>query len=88
MQNLLTLHGKKWLDDKVRSSCAICYYSCYTEFQIVDSYVFLLMEKANLKLANSVYCVSTFYYAKLDNDKGDIANWIKVSYFETGSYVA
>ena len=47
--------------------------------QVVDGYVFLIMDTVNKKNSNTVYSVSTFFYQKLSEYGYDgVSNWIKV----------
>ena len=76
------LNTDQWLTDKVNQSSQhtidldiVCCFS----LQIVDSYLYLIMQDANQQRENSVYCVTCFFYTMLTR-RGfkEVTNWIKV----------
>lgn len=54
-------------------------HDCVFHSQIVDAYVFLIMEEANKLEINTVYCVSCHFYSQLlKSGCNTVSNWIKV----------
>lgn len=84
VRDLKTLIGKNWLNDKVwllLFFSSLHFYCCliFCSIQIIDSYVYLVMDQANRKAQNSVVSVSCFFYTTLSGSGREaVKHWIKV----------
>lgn len=67
------LRNKNWLNDKVRLQIVACITITHIMVQIIDTYIFLVMEEANKKADTSL-----FYTALTSFGCRNIYNLIKV----------
>lgn len=68
---LATLSNNNWLTDKVKihsytSIVVVWLYKLYIIFmQVIDFYMYLIMDVVNTQKADAVYCVTCYFYLKL-----------------------